>query len=122
MKTRALSVILLLILFTAGFKPVFASTTKGNSNFTADSAFKIANVFQSNMVIQQQKPFAIWGNATAGSIVTIKADWTDKTITLTADNLNYWKGEIPVPKAVPGDFKPHTLNITSNGTTISLTN
>jgi len=87
----------------------------------ADSLFKTANIFQSGMVIQQQKPFTIWGSASTGSTITIKADWTNKVTTVTADNANYWKVAIPVPKAIPGDFKSHTLIITSNNKIISLT-
>lgn len=120
--TYALSLLLLSAL-TVGPSKVFAATTKGNNIFTVtDSLFKPANLFQSNMIIQQQKPYAIWGNAAAGSIVTIKADWTDKVITVAADSLNYWKGEIPVPKARPGDFTAHTLTVSSNGKTVALTN
>jgi sialate O-acetylesterase len=115
--------ILIIALLLSGFNnALFAITIKGNRFPAADSTFKTANAFQSNMVVQQQKPFAIWGNSVAGSIVTIKADWTNKTITITADKNNYWKGAIPVPKAIPGDFKPHTLTLTSNNQTITLTN
>lgn len=89
---------------------------------STDTAFKVANIFQSNMVVQQDKPFTIWGMATAGNKVTIKADWTANTVTLTAGSDNYWRGAINVPKAVPGDFKPHTLTISLNDTTVTLNN
>jgi sialate O-acetylesterase len=41
-------------------------------------ALKTANIFQSNMVVQQNKPYAIWGKAAPGERVTVKADWTTK--------------------------------------------
>ncbi|HEY0244214.1 MAG TPA: hypothetical protein VGC01_01515, partial [Mucilaginibacter sp.] len=109
MKIKHLTTLLLLSVIPYGFSYGSAIKLKRNNIFTAtDSLFKPANIFQSNMVIQQQKDFAIWGNATAGNTVTIKADWTDKAVTVTADGSNYWKGQIPVPKAIPGNFTPHT--------------
>jgi sialate O-acetylesterase len=100
----------------------FAGNFKSSQNPAVDTAFKLANVFQSNMVLQQQKPFRIWGKATPGNNITIKADWTRKTATVTTDSLGAWKGEIPVPKAVPGDFNAHTITITADGKDTSLTN
>src|SRR6202012_1335998 len=87
----------LLVLFAGSLTYSYALKAKGNNIFTdADSLFKAANLFQPGMVIQQQKPFAIWGNASAGSSVIIKADWTNKTVTVTAGGDNYWKGAVPV--------------------------
>src|ERR1700749_4954482 len=76
-----------------------------------DTAFKLANIFQSNMVIQQDKPFTIWGNATSGNKVVIKPDWSGEVVLIVAGSDNTWKTEVKVPKAIPGDFKPHTLTI-----------
>jgi len=122
MKIRFLFVFILIAIFGGRMSPAFAAANNSNKIFTADSSFNVANIFQSNMVIQQQKPFAIWGNASIGNKITIKADWTTEVITVTADGAKYWKAAIPVPKAIPGDFKPHTLTITTNDTTISFNN
>jgi len=121
MKLKHLRRFILLILFTGCLTNSYGLKTQRNNIFTpADSLFNTANIFQPDMVIQQQKPYAIWGNASAGSSVTIKGDWTDKAVTVTAGNDNYWKGVIPVPKAIPGDFTEHTITVTSGGKTISL--
>jgi sialate O-acetylesterase len=112
----------LICFFCCGFEPVFAAKTSRNNNFTADSSFRINNAFQSNMVIQEQKPFTIWGNASPGEKITLTADWTSKTGTATANTSGYWKGEIPVPKATPGDFTPHKLTITEDGNSTTFTN
>ncbi len=122
MKLRSLLVILFLLLLTGQFSPSFAAVAKSNKIITADSLFKIANVFQSNMVIQQDKPFTIWGNATAGSKIMISADWTGKQVALITDEQGHWRGAIPVPKATPGDFKTHTLIVTENGNAITFSN
>ena len=121
MKRIYLSVFVMLLVLTAFNTNVLAANTSKHE-FSADSAFKVANIFQSNMIVQQDKPFTIWGKASAGNKVTIKADWAADAVTLTVDNNNYWKGEIPVPKAIPGDFKPHILTISVGDTTLTLSN
>ncbi|MDB5002512.1 MAG: Sialate O-acetylesterase [Mucilaginibacter sp.] len=87
-----------------------------------DTAFKLANIFQSNMVLQQHKPFRIWGKASPANTITLKADWSTKTIKITTDEQGNWKGEIAVPKAVIRDFTPHSLTLTDNGTNVNLSN
>jgi sialate O-acetylesterase len=88
----------------------------------ADSLFKVANIFQSNMIIQQEKPFAIWGKATAGSAITIKSDWSGNAVSVVAGSDNTWRAEVKVPKAVPGDFNPHTLTVSEKDTAAAFTN
>jgi sialate O-acetylesterase len=87
-----------------------------------DTAFRVANIFQSNMVVQQDKPFAIWGRATVGNKVTIKPDWSGESVSVTPGPDNYWRVSIMVPKAIPGDFKSHTLTISTGDTTVTLNN
>jgi len=86
----------------------------------AQTAFKLANVLQSNMVMQQGKPLRLWGTAKPGDVIKIKADWTDKVITAHADEQGNWIGGIKVPKATPGDFKPHTMVIIDGNDNIKL--
>ncbi|RYD88375.1 MAG: hypothetical protein EOP54_27350, partial [Sphingobacteriales bacterium] len=78
-----------------------------------DSAakFRIANVIQSNMVVQQNKPLRIWGTAPAGDVIELQADWTGKTTIATADANGKWLGEIKVPGTTRGNFTPHTITI-----------
>ncbi|RYZ97025.1 MAG: sialate O-acetylesterase, partial [Sphingobacteriaceae bacterium] len=102
------------ILFTGSTFASFAQATT--------DVLKTANLFQSNMVVQQNKPFAIWGNGKPGGQVTIKADWNNKQTVATVAADGKWKGAVDVPKATPGDFKPHTLVITTGKETVTLTN
>ncbi|RYZ96103.1 MAG: sialate O-acetylesterase [Sphingobacteriaceae bacterium] len=90
----------------------------------ADSiaAFKIAQVIQSNMVVQQKKPFRIWGTSQAGDVIALQADWTGKISKITASNDGKWLGEIKVPAAVKGDFKAHTITIKYKTGVVKLTN
>lgn len=84
--------------------------------------FTIANILQSNMVIQQARPFRLWGTAPEGNTIIIQADWTDQNVKVQADMQGKWTGEIPVPNAEPGNFAPHTITVNHKKNEITLTN
>jgi sialate O-acetylesterase len=85
-------------------------------------ALSLASPLQSNMVVQQNKPFAVWGKAPAGATVTIRADWMEGPVSVVADASGTFLGLIPVPAVHAGDFQTHTLSVSTGGTTIHLTN
>jgi len=87
----------------------------------AQTTFKIADVLQSNMVIQQKKPFKVWGTASPGSVVSIEADWT-KPLIIKADDEGNFIGSINVPTAKKGDFATHTIHIKNDGQNTILSN
>jgi sialate O-acetylesterase len=84
--------------------------------------FKAAGILQSNMVIQQSKPFKLWGFGPAGDKITINADWQYKPIITKIDAQGNWLAKIKVPSAVPGDFRAHQIYIIHNNDTIKLNN
>lgn len=73
--------------------------------------FRLSPVLQSNMVVQQNQPFKIWGNAPAGRIISIQADWMPFPISTVAGRDNRFLGIIQVPAARPGDFSKHSISI-----------
>jgi sialate O-acetylesterase len=79
-------------------------------------------ILQSNMVIQQSKPFKVWGKAPAGSTVEIRGDWMSSALTVTADPSDAFLGIVDVPAVAPGDYKQHTLTVRSGDQTETLTN
>lgn len=81
----------------------------------------LASVLQNHMVIQQNKPFKVWGKAPAGTSVEIRADWMRSPVTVTADPSDAFLGIIDVPAVLPGDYRTHTLTITCGDQTRSLT-
>jgi sialate O-acetylesterase len=83
---------------------------------------RIANPLQSNMVIQQGKPFKIWGYAPAGKTVIISADWLNTNVTIIADKSNKFIGIISVPLIKAGDYRPHIIIIESGKEKLRLTN
>ncbi|RYZ94865.1 MAG: sialate O-acetylesterase, partial [Sphingobacteriaceae bacterium] len=102
------------LLLLVAFNTAFADTSKQDA-----PVFKVANVLQSNMVVQQSKPFKIWGSAAAGDI-KITADWSKSSVIVKAAADGSWAGEISVPKAKPGDFTPHTITIQNNDKVVKL--
>lgn len=87
----------------------------------ASTQLNVADALGSNMVVQQNKPFAVWGTAAPNSIVSIKADWSEK-ITVTTDNSGAFIGYIPVPVAQQGNYSSHQIEITSGTESITLSN
>ena len=105
--------VLCLILFKLNFS---AFALQANVEFT------VANILQSNMVVQQNKPFKLWGTAKAGDKIIIKADWEKKPLQIISDNFGNWIGQIEVPKAKKGNFTKHTINITHQEKNVVLNN
>lgn len=102
---------------------VFTAVAVSGAMVSAQAqTFKLANVLQSNMVIQQNKPFRVWGTAKPGDQVKINADWTGRVSTAVADANGNWIGDVKVPKAIPGDFKPHMLVVTDGNDNVKLDN
>lgn len=88
----------------------------------AQTTFKLANILQSNMVIQQGKPLRLWGTAQPGDAIKINADWTSHVVTTHADAQGNWIGQISVPKTTAGNFTPHNMVIIDGNENIHLTN
>lgn len=88
----------------------------------APPSFSVANTIQSNMVLQQAKPFTVWGQGVAGQRIEVKADWMQQAVTASSNDQQQWSTEIPVPKATPGDYTPHTIRISSGKDTVWLRN
>ncbi|MBT1685584.1 sialate O-acetylesterase [Dawidia soli] len=74
---------------------------------------RFADVLTDNMVIQQNKPFTVWGKAGRYEPVKIEADWLKTTLVVQANDQGDFVGIIPVPRVQPGDFSEHTLQISS---------
>lgn len=90
--------------------------------FIVAEELKSADALQDNMVVQQSKPFKVWGVANKSSEVMIIADWLKKPVTTYADDLGEFVAFINVPKAKRGDFTKHIIKIESEGTTKAISN
>src|SRR5260221_1139716 len=83
---------------------------------------QLGSALQSNMVIQQNHPFNIWGRAAAGETVQIRADWMADALSVKAGADGQFLGIIPVPAVQAGDYKAHRLDVESGGSHITLMN
>lgn len=83
---------------------------------------KLSPVLQSNMVVQQNQPFKVWGQAPAGTNISIQADWMSSPVNIAANAANKFLGIIPVPTAKAGDFSKHKITVSVAGETQVLEN
>lgn len=77
----------------------------------------VSNLFQSNMVLQRDKPIAIWGWAREGEQVKVSFGGNEQTATATSDRS--WKVNLP---AMPGNAEALTLMIQGDDQTLRLDN
>lgn len=71
----------------------------------------LASPLQSNMVIQQGKPFTVWGHATPGERVRVEADWLSSPVDVRPDANGAFEAILPVPAATRGDYREHSLSV-----------
>ena len=83
---------------------------------------ELGSGLQSNMVVQQNHPFCVWGRAGAGAVVEVRADWTGGVAAVKAGEDGQFLGIIMVPAVKAGDYTLHRLDVESEASRISLTN
>jgi sialate O-acetylesterase len=80
----------------------------------------VSPVLQRKMVIQQNKPFKVWGQTKGGEVVRVTADWLSTEVSVTADKSGHFLAMLDVPPVKEGDFSNHELEVRSAGQTIVL--
>lgn len=127
MKDFALKIFMVVFLFTGCFFIPASSGVLISAGIAALRAvpaspgkLELSPVLQSRMVIQQNKPFKVWGKASAGQEVKVSADWLQTSVAVRADNEGRFMALIDVPTVKPGDFSSHILKVYSSRDTIIL--
>ena len=82
----------------------------------------LSDVLQSNMVLQQNKPFKIWGTANKNEQVSIQADWMKAPLITSSDEEGKFMGIIMIPSAIKGDFSKHSIHVRTGQENIALEN
>jgi len=100
------------------WRPAYGGQSK--SAFGANDRLQVSSVLQSHMVVQQNKPFKIWGQGPVGAKVTIRADWMATSIQVFCDTRGKFEGIIPVPVAKKGDYSPHRIVLKSGEQQVQL--
>ncbi|WP_214070659.1 sialate O-acetylesterase [Mucilaginibacter sp. dw_454] len=121
MKVKWLLILGCLSLMVDGCKKDAINSGSSNqaSKITVEK-FSISNEFQNNMVVQRDKPIAIWGKATTDTKVDIRVSWNPGSFMAVADQNGNWSVNIP---ATVANASPQTINChTDTGNSITLTN
>lgn len=77
----------------------------------------VSNVFQSNMVLQRDKPISIWGWADAGEKIVVSIGDNEQTTTAADDRT--WKVTLPEMSV---NSKPQSMTIKGDEKTLTLNN
>ncbi|MFY9255107.1 MAG: hypothetical protein WAO83_16780 [Fuerstiella sp.] len=77
----------------------------------------VSNAFQSNMVLQRDKPIVVWGWADAGEEVVVSIAGHEQTATAADDRT--WKATLP---ALAVNSTPQTMTVKNARTTLTLDN
>lgn len=104
MKKHMLTSILMMALVAASCSPGSTgetSTPEPDPVPGVNKEFKLNNALKSHMVIQQEKPFTVWGEGDSGDIITVKPSWSEKTFSGTVDKDGFWRVTVDVPSAYP---------------------
>ena len=118
MLRSSLSWLLLLVLFYQGTLVAQQMPRENVVDVPAIGAgLCVSNVFQSNMVLQRDKPVSIWGWANAGAEIVVSFGGNDQTV--SAANDNTWKVTLPTMAA---NAEPQTMIIKAANKTLTLDN
>ena len=79
--------------------------------------FCVSNLFQSNMVVQRNKPIAIWGWSDPGDKVTVSFGGSSETATTGSDRT--WRVELP---SMATNSSPQSMSITNGKSKLTLEN
>ena len=106
MKTRWLC-FALLILTMAG-----CSKKDINPQKHSNAVPVLGSPLQSNMVVQRDKPFIIWGTATSKQKIAVNVSWNLTTFNVIADDSGNWKVTVPASAA---NTNPQTITAKADG-------
>jgi len=100
-----------------GILALFLASTTFSAETAAPDGFRVHNLFQSNMVIQRDKPVDVWGWSTPGDKITVT--FAGKTASGTADKDGAWKATLP---AMEASSRPAAMTIEGKGGKATLEN
>jgi sialate O-acetylesterase len=106
MKIKWLCLILLIFVLAGCGKKETVGPQKHTGSFTLGSPL------QSNMVVQRDKPFVIWGQASPQQKITINVSWNLTTINAGTDDAGNWKVTVPASAA---NTSPQTITAKPDG-------
>lgn len=79
----------------------------------------VSNILQSNMVIQRDKPFKIWGKAKPSASISVSVTWNNASFTAVTDSFGNWQLTIPASST---NSNPQKITVKDEATTLTLSN
>lgn len=89
-----------------------SSDDGGTSEPAVEGRFVLHSSLQSGMVLQQNRPFRLWGRSRAGVKITAAPSWTSQTYSTIVPEGGYWTLDVPVP-AAPADNAPQSITVST---------
>lgn len=77
--------------------------TNDNEDLIVSDGFRLHSSLQSNMVLQRDSDFILWGTANKGVEVKVNVSWTDEQYEGIADSEGIWEVIVPVPSVIEGN-------------------
>jgi sialate O-acetylesterase len=94
--------LLLFILASCNKKETITPSKSGNPTKrkgTLPATVSLTALLQTNMVVQRDKPFEIWGQAPPALKIAVNVSWNTTTLNTIADSLGNWKVLVPASAA-----------------------
>ena len=88
------------------------------ASFAAYPAIELPHIIGSNMVVQQNSDFKLWGKASPNTKVTLSASWDKNKVSTKSDAEGNWTLSVRTP---PASFTPLSITI-SDGEPLTLDN
>ena len=82
----------------------------------ARGELRLPSLLSDGMVLQRNSNVRIWGEASPGARIAIKASWSKKKFSARADTAGHWQIQLPTSDA----GGPHTISISGDGNSIAL--
>jgi sialate O-acetylesterase len=89
-------------------------------NISFAAGLRLGSGLQDGMVVQQDRPMTVWGWSEPGSSVAILPDWAAGAVVVASDASGYFSGIVAVPAVRAGDYRAHTLSVSSGASQIRL--
>jgi len=105
---------LIVILIINGCRKNDMGTGGGPTPPVLKSGIAFASLFQTNMVIQRDKPFVVSGRAPSLLKMELTASWNTQTFTVNSDASGNWSAIIPASSV---NANPQTVTIKADGYT-----
>lgn len=78
------------------------------ASFAAYPAIELPHIIGSNMVVQQNSDFKLWGKASPNTKVTLSASWDKNKVSTKSDAEGNWTLSVRTP---PASFTPLSITI-----------